>query len=291
MVFITLISLHIIPQLSQIPTAQLLETWWLPFFSHLIFMQDYIGREPIIDGLFWSIPIEIKFYMLLPIFIYLLNKVKNNTYQIYSIIGVFCIYIMLKSFYFYTKYGFNNIDYSEYIFNIRTPFHMALDGLTIGVLCAFIINNEKVKQIKPNGIITNIILFIGLFIFYLASSSTHFNGEVATFFEANIVITLLTISFGFILLALVSKCIATNFFSNAILGFIAKISYSMYLTHMFSLYFQASMINLINTFIQSTTLCWLISLPLFFGFAVTISYLLYSFVEKPIIKWSKRKWS
>ncbi len=291
-VFLTLLLLQILPAISEGEAiSDLFIEWISPLFSHMVFMHDYIGRDPSINGLFWSIPVEIKFYFLLPLLIYLLLKIRGNAKRIYIIAGFYSLFTIARGVYLYSLYSFDNIKYADYFLDIKTPFHFALDGLAVGVLCAFILRSELLKLISENSRVINSIFYVGVALFLSVSLPPHFIGGTATFFEIAIMTILFAISFGLILIALVKGCCATNFFSNRVLGFIAKISYSMYLTHIYALYFQMMLIDHIKDFVPNPTLCWLVSLPVFFTLAVCFAYLLYIYVEKPFIKWSRNRWS
>ncbi len=290
-VILTLLTLHILPEINQTPLSELWETWHAPLLAHLTFTHDYIGRQPIIDGLFWSIPVEAKFYMLLPLLIYGLTRIKNNTHRIVAVAGFFLLHILLKTLTLYSEHGQNPISYLDYFLNIKTPFHLALEGLTIGVLCAFLMRHEKIKQINPNTVIPNTLFLTGLILFLILSRSPHFTDSAATFFEYTIMTGLLSLSFGLALIALVKGCCATAFFENIFLKFVAKISYSLYLTHLYALYFQITLIEKLATVINSPTLCWLISLPPFLIAATCLAYVLHTTIEKPFIDWSRQKWS
>lgn len=290
-VLAALISLHIYPAIGVEPLADIFATWWLPLLSHIVFLHDYIGRFPWIDGIFWSIPIEIKFYMILPLFIYLLGKLKNNTHRIFLIAGVYCTYVTLRTFYISAQYSAEDMQYLDYFFQIKTPFHMALDGLTIGVLCAFILKSDAAKRIKANTKLLDIGFYSGLALFSVLALTPHFINDIATFFERAIMTSLFSLSFGIILLCLVKGCSATEFFSHNILRFIARISYSLYLTHTYALSLQELLITQLQHYISSPTLCWVISMPVFLGCAIITAMILYRVVEKPVIDWSRKKWA
>ena len=291
-VILALLFLHVLPSINDGASIyEIFLKWWQPVLSHFSFTHDYLARSPSIDGLFWSIPVEIKFYLTLPLFIYLLLKLRKSEHQIYAIIAFYLLYVASKLAYFHSLYGVEDIKYEYYFLHVKTPFHLALDGLTMGVLSAFILRNDKIKSIKENHKIFELIFYSGLLLFFILSLSPHFLGGNATFFEITMMTPLLSLSFGCALIALVKGCVATKFFSNFILRFIAKISYSMYLTHLYALYFQMELIDKLSGVISSPTLCWLISLPAFFAAAICLAYLLYEYVEKPFINWSRNKWS
>lgn len=290
-VFLTLLFLHIFQQINEHSFSSLITTWWAPLLSHILFFHDYIAREPSIDGVFWSIPVEVKFYMLIPIFIYALSKIKSNALQIVCILSFYLFYTLIKTLYLHATYGDGDILYSDYFFYIRAPFHLTLDGLIIGSLCAFLFRTNYIQGIEQNTKLPNFIFFAGLFLFVALTIPPYFVNYTATVFERTFMSPLMAISFGLILCGSLMGCAANRFLSSALLHFIAKISYSIYLTHIYALFLQIAIIKYLNVHIESITYCWLLSLPIYLGNAVCLAYLLHVYVEKPCTDWSRKKWS
>ncbi|MGH1375289.1 MAG: acyltransferase family protein [Alphaproteobacteria bacterium] len=289
-VCMVLITSHILEDLINKPFWDIVSTWWLPLLSHFAFLHDYIGRHPSIDGLFWSIPVEIKFYIIIPAFIYLLTKIKSNAYRMYCVLGFYVLSSIIKISYIYTQYGTDLIPYGDYFFYIKSPFHMALDGLIIGTLCAFAFKTQYIKSMQENTKLSNLIFYTGGAIFLAFAISPHFVNDMASLIERMMIPPLLAISFGLILIGAITNSCASRFLSSGILHFIAKISYCLYLTHIYALFLQIGIIKRLHLYIESPTYCWLLSLPIYFITAVCIAYLLHIYVEKPCLDWSRRKW-
>lgn len=287
-VLLTLILYQFIPEIAQDSLWMFIQKWWLALLSHFIFLHDYIGRTPYINGLFWSIPIEIKFYLALPVLILLLARVQSRTNQSIAILSFFILYVLMRAFFVYMQYGGETVEYAEFYHNIKTPFHLALDGLTIGVLCAFLLNSPLIKTIKNNTPLINGLFISGSILFLSNALWSHLIGKQATFFEYSFMTPLFAISFGMILFALVHGCFATNFFGKALLRFIAKISYCLYLSHLFAVSIQAKFVELISPYFTSPTLCWLLALSVLLLTSFILAYILHRTIEQPFLKWSKK---
>ncbi len=288
-ILLTLFAYYIIPVIGNISTADLIAKWWFPVIAHFIFLHDYIGRDPSINGLFWSMPIEIKFYLLLPLALLFVTKIKSLATRTAAVGLFFILYVIAKTWVIYLQSGVENTTYSHYFLAYKTPFHFSLDGLIIGVLCALILQNKTTVSSWQNTRTPDILFTIGCILFAINGLSPHFTNDTATFFESTLMTSLFAFSFGLILLGLVTGCYATGFFSGNFLNFIARISYSMYLTHIFVISLQTSLVDLLAPSIDSPTLCWLIILPIFFGIATALAYVMHIVIEQPCIHWSKRK--
>lgn len=288
-ILLTLFAYYIIPVIGEVSAADLIAKWWFPVIAHFIFLHDYIGRDPSINGLFWSIPIEIKFYLVLPLILFFVTKIKNLTAQTITV-AAFCVfYVIVKTWFIYAQTSGEDVSYGDYFLLYKTPFHFSLDGLIIGVLCAFILQNKATVSSWQNTKTPDILFTIGCILFAINGLSPHFINDTATFFELTFMTSLFAFSFGLMLLGLVSGCFATGFFSGNFLKFIARISYSMYLTHIFAISLQTYLVDLLAPSIDSPTLCWLIILPVFFGVATALAYVMHITIEQPFIQWSKRK--
>ena len=276
---------------QQINLLDFVGTWAWPLLAHLIFLHDYLWREPSINGLFWSIPVEIKFYIALPVFLILLGKIKNPKGQIAAVAIFVILYVLGKYFLIYSVYGGSIVSFEIFFLNIRTPFHLALDGLLIGVLCAFILTNTYIAALKPHTFLMNVLFVCGLLLFFVNAMFPHLTELQADFFDQALMIPLFSLSFGFMLIALVRGCFARGFFENRFLRFIALISYSLYLSHLFVISFHAKIEDTISSFIPWPILCWVVVFLIFFLICIAVAYILHRVIERPFLNWSKKRFT
>ncbi|MCK5374067.1 MAG: acyltransferase [Alphaproteobacteria bacterium] len=293
-VFATLIVYYFIPDMS--PSTNLssdiysfVKDWSLPLLAHFVFLHDYLGRVPYINGLFWSIPVEIKFYIILPCALFLLANIKNSKNQIIAIVGLYILYVLGKTITLYFLYDGDSVEYSNYFLAIRTPFHMSLDGLLIGVLCAFLLNNPYFKALKSHTLPMNVLFVGGLLLFAANAFTPHFVQSHVNFFEQSIMLPLFALSFGLMLVSLVRGCFASHFFENKILRYFALISYSLYLGHLFVIPLHGTLEDVLEPHFSSSVLCWLVVFIIFMICSVTLAYILHRTIERPFLEWS-RKW-
>lgn len=289
-IILTLLYISILPTLYYGEDTDLVSKWGWPFFAHLVFLHDYFGRHPQIDGIFWSIPIEMKFYLILPFILFSLSKIRSNIGQIISIFVFYICYVIFKVSYLYFTYGTEVLTYGQYFFWVKSPFHFAIDGLVMGVLVAFIVQNEAYKSLPSHSRLMSSLFWFALFCFILISIFPYFIGMEAKFYERFLPRILYSLTFGLALVCLLKGCCGNKFFELPIFGYLAKISYSVYLLQIFALAIQDAVMWKLSQFFESGFICWAVSLPFLFLFAFGIGHLMYAYVEKPIIRWSKAKW-
>lgn len=289
-IFATLFYLYILPVLFYGQDVDLFAKWRLPILSHVFFVHDYFARDPMIDGIFWSIPIEMKFYLILPFLLYFLTKIQNSKRQLITIVAFYICYAVFKFSYLYSVLGTESISYSMYFFHIKTPFHFALDSLIVGVFCAFFLNNAYIRSLAGHTKTWDRLFSIALICYFIVAIYPYFTEMRADFFERFGPRALFSLIFGAGLIALVKGCNASAFFGHPAFAYMAKISYSVYLMQIFALAVQDAMIWKLSQYIESGFWCWVLSLPFLFLTAGIIGHLMYAYVEKPFIRWSKEKW-
>lgn len=266
------------------------EQWILPYLIHLAFLQDYIPIPPRIDGIYWSIPIEIKFYLLCPFLVYGLSHLRRDAYKIILLALFILIYTVCKFVAITEIYAASPEQNIDYFWDIKTKFHFALDGLLGGFLCAHIYRNPGLSRIIQCKKVANSLFIIGLAILMITIIPDRISPENIGLSHHILIPSIFAFSFCLILLGSLGGCFATKFLSNVLLGFIAKISYSLYLLHFLGYWVQGIFHSKILAWTENNTLSWVLSLPFYIGFCICVAYLLYVSIEKPFIDWAKRKW-
>ena len=170
------------------------------------------------QSILWSIVVEFKFYIILPLFFYLLSFIKNKKFIIF-----FIIFLLLLINY--------NTQYKPEINQIELTVYLPV--FLIGILAAIIYeykDNIRSKKIYLNlvnifGIIASIFLLLSIpnFVLFFTENINDFNKLI-----------LLQSIIGFFLilyLVIFQNTIICNFFDLKILRSIGEISYGFYLIH------------------------------------------------------------
>ena len=88
-------------------------------------------------------------------------------------------------------------------------------------------------------------------------------------------------------MGILSKNIFESIFNNRLSNFFGKISYSLYLSHVLVMFY---IINILTPYInplQNPEKFYLIAMPLMIVISVMLSAIVYNFIEKKFIQWSK----
>lgn len=266
--------------------------WMVSGLLYYLFLQDFISTPEKIDDVFWSIPVEIHFYMLCPILIYFLCKIDKTYIQIASITVFFILYLTFKYISAIQIFEYQFIPFDLYFENFYSKFHYSLDGLLGGFFCSFLWHNKKISHFLSLHFIPYTLILTGLLIYILLSFPEKIKQEMILPLEFISISALYALAFCFILLGVIGgNNQVSKILSHPILRVIATLSYCLYLTHFLTYIFQEKALLYIFSITNNLTLSWILSLPFYFGLSFCLAYLLHIFIEKPCIEWSKTRWN
>ena len=208
----------------QLPPENL--GWKLAY--HLAFLQDYLPANIIVA--FWSLGVEEKFYLTIPVVVLLLSHLRTVRERVFVLTALAFVPLLLR----YMAWSAHpEIDtYGEYFRMLRSPFHLSLDSLLVGCTCAFLHQHRsEFPWLERAGIIRGL-FWGGLGVSgYLLCAQPLLHS--VSWFNVTLLYTLLGFSFGAVLLSLISgRAPGAAFFRARWLFFFSKISYSLYLVHM-----------------------------------------------------------
>jgi peptidoglycan/LPS O-acetylase OafA/YrhL len=134
----------------------------VPFFSpssdllplrvayHLVLLQDYLPSD--INVVFWSLGVEEKFYLLAPALIFVLLRCKAGWQRSCVLLLCFALPIVFRTATFLRLS--EALDYPEFWRVFRSPFHVTLEGLVVGVGIAIAEHGGIVRQSRRAGLAT-----------------------------------------------------------------------------------------------------------------------------------------
>lgn len=246
---------------------------------HVIFLQDYLGSELV--PAFWSLGVEEKFYLLCPFILWWLG-VYPRMRQIRILTALALLPLLLRAMTLALNAGVV-VDYASFFWTVRSPFHLALDGLWLGVMCALACR-WRPAALTGDAANRHRLLFAGIALIALLQSAVawfdagHFRASV-------IVLSLVPLGFAAIVLAVASgTTAASRVLRTRWLRFLAVTSYSVYLTHMLMVPVAEGLVGSVESFGQaSPPVQFLLFLPVFVALSLLAGLALHLAVEKPFL--------
>jgi peptidoglycan/LPS O-acetylase OafA/YrhL len=250
------------------------------YFYHLLFMQDYFPSD--IVATFWSLAIEIKFYLLAPFALMGLLRLPEKMRPL----ALFVPFLLLPLLRLQTAMAHPEItDYSSYFEQLRSVFHLTLDGLLAGMFCAILTKDKAIASFLQRPHVANTIFFAGLIIFVLAAfwPQPLINPE-PSLFDKTLLPSVIAFAFGAMLLGLLNGTAGTAFFAWKGWYPVALISYSLYLVHLPLIYPAQVLCRLffdLDTYAPSLQLA--LYAPFFAGLSVPAATISYFLLERPFM--------
>ncbi len=221
----------------------------------------------------WSLSIEEHFYLLLPFFLILIRKTETRTQWIILLIFAALIARMLTYRIYSIGENFPNAALMKIIYY---PFHNRMDALAVGVLVAllfdYVTDSRLFRLISCSlgGLLVGFVLLTGAL--------------QGGFFYTTIQYTLICLGFGGILMSVLKSTSGNSKVQAVLSSFfwvpIARISYSVYLTHLLVIAILAHFIAFKGwMFCLILLACLLAALPL------------YLFIEYPFHQFARKRFS
>lgn len=249
-------------------------TW--KFLSYFVFLQNFITKHPPFFSVAWSLCVEEWFYLSFPIGLLFIEKIFRNRKSIkFKVLTCIVIYIIFPLILRLIVHS-NITPNSDWDFGYRKITPLRLDAIVIGVLVAFL-NFYNKKLIAKHLYKTT---YAGILLSALCITIYPYReyNNVEWFFRS-LYFTLTSMSLAMLLP--IANRIKTSNFSYIVkpITLISITSYSIYLIHTLLIKSLLKISIPIPTYIVYI-LFWLLTLR--------VSFLLYSFFEKPCTKLRER---
>lgn len=242
------------------------------FLAHLVMLQDYTGS--VFVPAFWSLGAEEKFYLLAPLLVFVLARMRLPLWQG---IGLLVLWLLPVIGRVTAASGLTGaISYDAYFPQYRSPFHLTCESLVLGFAIAWV--SRQSWSIRINRSVRETLFWGGAAgIAYWMVPST----ILLTITARTIVLApaLIGLCFGAMVLAAVSGPGSySRLLGRTVWRPLATGSYTLYLTHMMVLPLAAAVATQ-----------WITFVPWYLALTSLSAYLLHRFVERPVLMWRDRR--
>ena len=248
------------------------------FLVHALYLQDYIqSGQMMYNGIYWSLAVEEKFYIILPVVIFFLysRRKKENSNCLPAALGALALVgIALRFMTFEPGKEF----WSSYL----APFHLRFDNLLVGVLAAFLFIGFRGRF--------SIVWKLALALVAAACLGLSFvyGGFGTGYFNVCWQFTLTGVGFAALILSLVSVEAGKYLPFKKVFSALSKYSYTMYLYHLLILSLTHKWLKALLTRPGTDTAGFLFVFVLYFAFVMVSSFVIYNLVDRPFMNWRRR---
>ncbi len=195
-------------------------------FVHLLYIQNYLVDNYLkLPSTYWSLAVEEQFYLTIPFILFLTYKYARK-YLLAVIIAI----ITAQFFYRYSVAYSLRGDVYRFISVFQTPLHMRLDSLLFGVAAAYVFIRFNSK-ISNNGAVRFSLLALAV-VTLAGGAAMEFSSDDPEYFKSTWNLALMSLGFSALTLWAAITPLKLPSPLKLISGYIAKLSYTMYLYHL-----------------------------------------------------------
>lgn len=253
------------------------------YFVHLLMLYDFFF-SPILE-IFWSLAIEIKFYLLAPLLLFLILRLPGTGQRLAAAAALVAMQPAAR----FAILAFHDPAFPvswEDFSALRSLFFSGSDGLLAGIFCGIAYTSPQGPSFVGKVRIANALFFGGIAVITaVCARPLYFQ---ITLLDEIFCPFLLACGFCAIMAGLLGGCAGSHLFTGQILRFFARISYSLYLLHIPVMISSLQLIWLaFPTFhLLPPSQQFLVFLPVSLGLSTIIAALAYREIEAPFIRLS-----
>ena len=252
---------------------------WRRVGYHLLFMQDYLPADIVVA--FWSLGVEEKFYLTIPVVLAILLRVRRPAHRCGVLAALICLVPVAR---YATARAHDVTTYVELFTVLRSPFHLSADALLMGALAALIVDAQRASGRVPRRLFTALLFWGGSALAACLLLAVPHMDRIGTF-DVSILPTLLAAGFGAVVLAVTLTPERHGAWLRARwLHVVARLSYTLYLVHL--LVIPGVRVALASHFAMDgmpASTQFLLFLPVYLAASLVASVVLHYVVEKPFL--------
>lgn len=279
-------------------------------WANLLYINNFLPADKMFMGWSWSLAVEEQFYILFPLFILLSFKYFRSMFRV--LIGLIILSALIRLGFHYGYSEFSHMHPSQFMFgniegftmryfsiiydNLYTRFGALACGCLIGFMHVF--HSQKViAYFEANPLMVKCLLYGSVLVIVLQTAIPHYNPDVAfgpsfMTWYSSLHRHVFSIAISVLLLLSLYPVTWNNFVSKFLSlpfwGFIAKLTYSMYLFHLALVLGVASELHKYFGDLSGASLAYVLSviwLNVFIVLALSIGIacITYFGFEKPVM--------
>lgn len=224
-------------------------------FTHLFILYDLIGNPYIINGAFWSLPVEFRYYLLFPVALFLMRKSGPTSVMALALLLACSVYFMP--------------------WKPSMPHFFLLAPSFFGGMLAAYIYERNGKPLKYSLLIISIGLVLASLVWVFRDDLPN-QYKALRYYNFNILLCIIIVYFS-----LRTNVINYNMKIRSALGFLGNVSYSLYLLHQLVLTFVFIMCMKIGITGDAKIL---FIFPITVAVSLLFAWASYKFIEKPGVR-------
>jgi len=251
-----------------------IEVGYLELLVHLFFLQDYAGSALLVPS--WSLATELKFYLLLPLLVWLLTSLTWKG----AALALVILSLGSATARATVAASSGSVDWVEFFWKARTPFHLAMDGLLIGVCAGYLA--EHAPKIPQSAMRVMLLSSLAVVAWVMVTKDWSANPSLDTV----AVIWITSILFAIAALSAYDLEAKGNFLvPRAPVTWLARISYPLYLVHYLLLPPALSWAKVLAVGeVQTVFAFWVLYLTT----SILVAWALHGIVEVPFLTFRDR---
>jgi peptidoglycan/LPS O-acetylase OafA/YrhL len=246
---------------------------------HLVFLQDYLSSNIVVT--FWSLGVEEKFYLVAPVLAAMLLKLPTLKQRALGVAGLIVLGVGARALTAFSRPDV--LSYVDFFPVFRSPFHMTLDGLLVGVLLAFIYRARATNPELVSPRAARVGFWLGTLAFLFVSTTSVMMNEI-TWWDKTLQPLVVALGFGGMTFGLLFGGGPGWIFRSVFLFFFARVSYTLYLVHFPLIPLSIS----IATAVAPADSVFAAFFVIFVTLSITAALALHYLVEKPFLLLKER---